>query len=745
MFVLGVIAYELVTGQRAYRGDTPAQIAQGDPRRTAGRAAAAASDRARAAALPRALAVRALPRRTRARRCTRCRASRRARAGHAQGHRRAGQDDARSLRDAERRRARRAWSRSTSAPGRSAEQPDVQRSARRRADRSARPLEFVRPDAHVPARRRSSVPPSLSPSSTIPEMPSRSPRCPVSRRRRSRCRRASPRHRRGAIPPAVPGSTTLLGLAERRRRRRRSRSASSIVDQAHEASHPGDRHRRRRPRVRRRRVRPTARDRPPIPTARRIAPLDRSQMTYGSARRASIGADARDPTRPTSSRRSSIGELPAAPSKNRARARRIRGSARSRVPPRIAPDRRDVAAARRRRTATRSTSRTQGDRADPSQQASASSEAASHAPPPTARADACTAASPPSIAARTARSRMTAQTRPAPSRSRLPLILAGVPSRWPRSASAAGGLYSEYIAPDRAADEGRDADDESTPARSRPTRPSRAPRRMRRRPAVDATVADDHRRCRGRRRRRDRCESPRRPSMPRVAVATPDAGAAKPPDAGSRSPSSTVSSRSPRRRTGRACSSTVPIIGATPLKLPGSPDRHTIAVLLPGHELYVAQVDGHGAFEIPLKEVTPIGRPRRHQGHRCKDKDRYYVFVDGKPTGMTCPTERIEVERRPAHRRGLRHGHRLAPQVRRRRQGHASLGPRESRVAQSSSAVGRRPASPSSLCRGSRPYLRISSRRCLRSICASRAAADKFILCRRMRSSMYSCSNLSTS
>ena len=33
--------------------------------------------------------------------------------------------------------------------------------------------------------------------------------------------------------------------------------------------------------------------------------------------------------------------------------------------------------------------------------------------------------------------------------------------------------------------------------------------------------------------------------------------------------------------------------------------------------------------------------------------------------------------------------------------------------------------SPSSLWRGSRPYLRISSRRCLRSICASRAAAEK--------------------
>jgi hypothetical protein len=36
---------------------------------------------------------------------------------------------------------------------------------------------------------------------------------------------------------------------------------------------------------------------------------------------------------------------------------------------------------------------------------------------------------------------------------------------------------------------------------------------------------------------------------------------------------------------------------------PGTPDRHTTGSCSP-HELYVAQVDGHGAFAIPLKEVT---------------------------------------------------------------------------------------------------------------------------------------------
>ena len=79
------------------------------------------------------------------------------------------------------------------------------------------------------------------------------------------------------------------------------------------------------------------------------------------------------------------------------------------------------------------------------------------------------------------------------------------------------------------------------------------------------------------------------------------------------------------------------------MKLPGSPDRHTIALLLAGHELYVAQVDGHGTFQIPLKEVTPSNGPAGIKVVRCKP-DRYYVFVDGKPTGQTCPTERIGCE-----------------------------------------------------------------------------------------------------
>jgi len=80
--------------------------------------------------------------------------------------------------------------------------------------------------------------------------------------------------------------------------------------------------------------------------------------------------------------------------------------------------------------------------------------------------------------------------------------------------------------------------------------------------------------------------------------------------------------------------------GTTPVKLAGSSDRHTISLMLPGHDLYVAEVDGHGKFAIELKAVTPSGGPAGIKVLKCK-KDRYYVFVDGKPTGMLCPTERI--------------------------------------------------------------------------------------------------------
>ncbi len=87
-------------------------------------------------------------------------------------------------------------------------------------------------------------------------------------------------------------------------------------------------------------------------------------------------------------------------------------------------------------------------------------------------------------------------------------------------------------------------------------------------------------------------------------------------------------------------------VGKTPLTLPGSADRHSLAMAAPGHELYLAEVDGRGKFAINLREVAPAEGPAGIKV-RCKQKDRYYVFLDGKPTGQLCPSERLGVELGP--------------------------------------------------------------------------------------------------
>ena len=80
--------------------------------------------------------------------------------------------------------------------------------------------------------------------------------------------------------------------------------------------------------------------------------------------------------------------------------------------------------------------------------------------------------------------------------------------------------------------------------------------------------------------------------------------------------------------------------GVTPAKLPGVAGRHTAVLVLSGFDLYVGELDGRGAFAIPLKEVIPSTGPAGIKVLRCAP-NRYYVYVDGKPTGQLCPTERI--------------------------------------------------------------------------------------------------------
>jgi len=125
-----------------------------------------------------------------------------------------------------------------------------------------------------------------------------------------------------------------------------------------------------------------------------------------------------------------------------------------------------------------------------------------------------------------------------------------------------------------------------------------------------------------------------------VAATTPDAGTVQTPTNSGPSDQLVITSTPAGARVYLDGSDA----GVTPLKRESSPDRHTIALLLPGHDLYIAQVDGHGSFAISLKEVTPPAGPAGIKVLKCKDKDRYYVYVDGKPTGMMCPTERIDTD-----------------------------------------------------------------------------------------------------
>ncbi|WP_428262752.1 protein kinase domain-containing protein [Haliangium sp.] len=83
--------------------------------------------------------------------------------------------------------------------------------------------------------------------------------------------------------------------------------------------------------------------------------------------------------------------------------------------------------------------------------------------------------------------------------------------------------------------------------------------------------------------------------------------------------------------------------GKTPLTLDATSDHHRLAIILPGYRLFTADIAGSGSAEATLEEVTPSGGEGGIKV-RCRDKNRYYVFVNGHDTGQLCPTERIGVD-----------------------------------------------------------------------------------------------------
>ncbi len=84
------------------------------------------------------------------------------------------------------------------------------------------------------------------------------------------------------------------------------------------------------------------------------------------------------------------------------------------------------------------------------------------------------------------------------------------------------------------------------------------------------------------------------------------------------------------------------LVGMTPVTLDASSDRHRLALIMPGYDLHTGEINGQGNFAFDLSEVVPPGGPAGIKV-RCKEKNRYYVFVDDNAVGQLCPTERIGV------------------------------------------------------------------------------------------------------
>jgi hypothetical protein len=83
--------------------------------------------------------------------------------------------------------------------------------------------------------------------------------------------------------------------------------------------------------------------------------------------------------------------------------------------------------------------------------------------------------------------------------------------------------------------------------------------------------------------------------------------------------------------------------GKTPFEMPGSGDRHKLAMVMPGHALHRAEIDGAGVVSVPLPAVH-AGAGEGKIKVRCRTRNRLYVIVDGAPTGEICPTERIQTK-----------------------------------------------------------------------------------------------------
>ncbi len=133
-----------------------------------------------------------------------------------------------------------------------------------------------------------------------------------------------------------------------------------------------------------------------------------------------------------------------------------------------------------------------------------------------------------------------------------------------------------------------------------------------------------------------------------VAVAPPDAAVAvavTPPDAATKAgaPSGDGKLRISSTPKGAKIYIDGTYKGRTPKTFDEYPDTHKLVLIKPGFKLFTRQVSGSPSIDQTLEAVSPPGGPAGIKV-RCKKKNRYYVFVDGRDIGMLCPTERIGVD-----------------------------------------------------------------------------------------------------
>ena len=84
-------------------------------------------------------------------------------------------------------------------------------------------------------------------------------------------------------------------------------------------------------------------------------------------------------------------------------------------------------------------------------------------------------------------------------------------------------------------------------------------------------------------------------------------------------------------------------IGASPAAVPATGDHHHLVAALSGYELAISELAASGDTTLTLK---PAPATVGDAGIKvlCKVPLRYYITLDGAPTGQMCPSERINTK-----------------------------------------------------------------------------------------------------